>query len=103
VAPSGSQAHAKDRFSDACDNEKRQRTHSKERQMDAFHPWTKYEIARLRDEQRLLRARDAIHVRELRKSQQEVGGASVPHASLLDRLLRREPATDGATVEARPV
>ena len=71
--------------------------------MDAFHPWTKYEIARLRDEQRLLRARDAIHVRELRESQLEVGGTTGRSASWLDRLRRREPATDGATVRARPV
>jgi hypothetical protein len=71
--------------------------------MDAFHPWTKYEVARLRDEERLLRARDAMHVRELRESKQEVGGATARSASWLDRLRRREPATDGAAVRARPV
>jgi hypothetical protein len=68
--------------------------------MDAFHPWTKYEVARLRDEERLLRARDAMHVRELRESHTELGGAPARPASWLDRLRRREPATDGASVRS---
>ena len=70
--------------------------------MDAFHPWTKYEIARLRDEERLLRARDAMHVRELRESHEETGAAPST-ISLLDRIRRRAPVTDQASVRPRPV
>ncbi len=71
--------------------------------MDAFHPWTKYEIARLRDEERLLRARDAMHVRELRESNLDGDGTIARPVSWLDRLRRRQPVTDGATVRPRPV
>ena len=70
--------------------------------MDAFHPWTKYEVARLRDEEKLLRARDAMHVRELRESRLDGDGTTLRAASWLDRLRRRAPA-DGPTVRPRPV
>jgi hypothetical protein len=59
--------------------------------MDINHPWTKYEIARLRDEERLLRARSAmraVEVREARRVESEADGQ--PTVSLLDRILRRE-------------
>jgi hypothetical protein len=68
-----------------------------------IHPWTKYEIARLRDEERLLRARDAMHLRELRESQLGGTGTTARTASWLDRLRRREPAAEGATSRPRPV
>jgi hypothetical protein len=61
--------------------------------MDINHPWTKYEIARLRDEERLLRARSAmraVEVREARRS--EVRTDSQAAVSFLDRILRREGA-----------
>lgn len=64
--------------------------------MDAFHPWTKYEIARLRDEERVLRARDAMHVRELRGSRRH-DDATARAASWFDRLRRRQPAESEAT------
>jgi hypothetical protein len=68
--------------------------------MDAFHPWTKYEVARLRDEERLLRARAAMHLAELRIAE-EVESPARP--SLLDRLRRRDVSAEQATVRARPV
>ena len=70
--------------------------------MDAFHPWTKYEIARLRDEEKLLRARDSMRVRELRESQLDGGATTARAGSWLDRLRRRQPVTDGASVRPRP-
>ena len=65
-----------------------------------IHPWTKYEIARLRDEERLLRARHAWHFRELRearpsKSQAEDAGSAI---SWLDRIRRRQSPTEQAPV-----
>lgn len=69
--------------------------------MDAFHPWTKYEIAHLRDEERSLRARDAVHVRALREPCEE---ADAPRAaSWLHRLRRRGAAAEQPAVSARPV
>ena len=32
------------------------------------HPWTNYELARMRDEERLLRARSAMLIREAREA-----------------------------------
>ena len=56
------------------------------------HPWTKYDIARARDEERLLRAMSAY--RALRGSDGGVEGLAVESRAgktrLLDRLLRRE-------------
>ena len=67
-----------------------------------IHPWTKYEIARIRDEERLLRARAAMQVRELRES--DVGDVGVvASVSWRDRLRRRASAADQASVTARPV
>ena len=68
-----------------------------------IHPWTKYEVARIRDEEGLLRARAAMQVRELRRSDADEIGESARAVSWLDRLRRREVAADGATVRARPV
>jgi hypothetical protein len=65
------------------------------------HPWTNYEMARLRDEERLLRAREARLVKEARASEPELGVAA-PADSLLARLMRRglavrrAPARSGA-------
>jgi len=58
-----------------------------------IHPWTKYELARIRDEERLLRARDAALAAEARRAKvvESPDGASSA-ISWLDRLLRREPA-----------
>ena len=67
-----------------------------------IHPWTKYEIARARDEERLLRAMSAY--KALRG--QEGGAADLGVESpagrirLLDRILRRE--VGAARVPARP-
>ena len=65
--------------------------------MDINHPWTKYEIARLRDEERLLRARAAmraVEVRDARRVEQE--SDRQPTVSLLDRILRRHGVADHA-------
>jgi hypothetical protein len=70
--------------------------------MDAFHPWTKYEIARIRDEERLLRARDAGHLRAIRDARGEELEAD-GRTSWLDRLRRREVAMEKPTATARPV
>lgn len=58
------QAAAKPCFSAACDN--RIET-SKEEAMDT-HPWTMYEVARLRDEERHRRARAAMRALEVREA-----------------------------------
>ena len=71
--------------------------------MDINHPWTKYEIARLRDEERLLRARSAMRAIEAREAQ-DVGHTErvQDSESLIDRLRRlglanrRAPARSGA-------
>lgn len=68
-----------------------------------IHPWTKYELARMRDEERLLSARDALRARELREPELVGGVAKAGATSWLDRLLRRDPVADGATVRTRPV
>ena len=67
-----------------------------------IHPWTKYDVARGRDEERLLRAMAAYQA--LRGAD---GGAIDPAVEsrsarirLLDRLLRREI---GVVRPARPV
>jgi hypothetical protein len=67
-----------------------------------IHPWTKYEIARARDEARLLRARDAMRASELRRPGRDDVGIEEVTGSWLDRLLRR-PVADQASVKARPV
>jgi hypothetical protein len=63
-----------------------------------IHPWTKYEIARLRDEERLLRARDARHVVEARAA----ASADSPEApsrtgfAWISRMRRREAGSGTA-------
>jgi hypothetical protein len=66
--------------------------------MDIQHPWTKYEVARLRHEERLFRARDAMRALEVREEQP----AEPAHRldSLLDRVRRHKART--AAAEARP-
>lgn len=69
-----------------------------------IHPWTKYEIARIRDEERLLRARAARQAREFRATDTDDVGAPAPGlGSWIDRLRRRAPVVDQASVRARPV
>lgn len=69
--------------------------------MDINHPWTKYELARLRDEERLLQARAArraVEVREARRVDSETDRQ--PSLSLLDRILRREAVAKQAPAES---
>lgn len=66
-----------------------------------IHPWTKYEIARMRDEERLLRARAAMQARELRTPTEDAANG-VARSSWLDRFRRRELVEQGS-VTARPV
>jgi hypothetical protein len=68
-----------------------------------IHPWTKYEIARIRDEERLLRARSAMQVRELRASDADSVGVAARGASWLVRLRRRDVVVDQPVVRARRV
>ena len=67
-----------------------------------MHPWTKYEVARSRDEERHLRAMSAY--RALRSKDDATAGLRVESRAgrirLLDRLLRREVGV--ARVPARP-
>lgn len=65
--------------------------------MDINHPWTKYEMARLRDEERLLRARAAMRAVELRDAEPTVVVQERETISLLDRILRR-----GGALEREP-
>lgn len=64
-----------------------------------IHPWTKYEIARARDEERLLRARAAMRSKEVREehSSKALPSRSQPPSSWLDRILRR-----GSLAERKP-
>jgi hypothetical protein len=70
-----------------------------------IHPWTKYEIARLRDEERLLRARDARHVVAAR----EAAAADSPEApprtgfAWISRIRRREAASGTAQAGSEAV
>jgi len=68
-----------------------------------IHPWTKYEIARIRDEERLLRARAAMHASEFRSSDADEVGQSTRAVSWLDRLRRRDDAVEATSVSPRPV
>jgi len=65
--------------------------------MDINHPWTNYELARLRDEERLFRARAAMRAVELRDAEPTVVVEQRESITLLDRLLRR-----GVTPEREP-
>lgn len=67
-----------------------------------IHPWTKYEIARVRDEERLLRARAAMRARELRPTEDEIG-ARARYASWIDRLRHRDVVVEQPTIRTRPV
>jgi hypothetical protein len=71
--------------------------------MDIHHPWTRYEVARLRDEERLLRARAAMQVREVRKADVTEVGGTAQASSWLDRLRRRDAVTEQPAIRARPV
>jgi hypothetical protein len=66
-----------------------------------IHPWTKYEIARIRDEERLVRAREAMLARELRTSSvdDDVAGQS----SWFRWLRRRDVPTQPAIARPRRV
>jgi len=66
-----------------------------------IHPWTKYEIARIRDEERLLRAREARLAREARAS--SVDDDVAGQASWFRWLRRRDVSTQPATARPRPV
>ena len=64
-----------------------------------IHPWTKYEIARSRDEERLLRAQAAMRaldIGEERSSEPNASG-SPRTISWLDRIRRR-----GSVAERNP-
>jgi hypothetical protein len=57
-----------------------------------LHPWTKYELARLRDEDRLRASRAALHVLAARRRTQNAREAAAPTDahSLRDRIRRRQ-------------
>lgn len=59
----------------------------------SIHPWTNYEIARLRDEERLKLARAAMRSLELRDPEYPEARSS---SSWLDRIRRRESTTTRA-------
>jgi hypothetical protein len=67
-----------------------------------IHPWTSYEIARIRDEERLLRAREASLVREARAAAAGDGDAD-PQTGWFRWLRRRDVSGEQATVRPRPV
>jgi hypothetical protein len=69
--------------------------------MDTQHPWTKYEVARLRNEERLVRARDAMRVLEAREARATAPAPKSSRAlgSLLGRVWPRKAGTPVA--EAR--
>ena len=59
--------------------------------LDIQHPWTRYEVSRLRDEERLLRARQAMRALEVREEQPTAKG-SHRLGFLLDRVRRTAAA-----------
>ena len=65
-------------------------------------PWTKYEIARMRDEERLLHAREARLARELRRPEAEDIARSV-ESSWFAWLRRRSVPADQVTAGMRRV
>ena len=67
-----------------------------------IHPWTSYEIARIRDEERLMRAREASLVREARAAAAANDDAD-PQTSWFRWLRRRDVSSEQATVRPRPV
>lgn len=71
--------------------------------MDIHHPWTRYEVARLRDEERLLRARAAMQVKEVRRLNAIEIGETAQASSWRDRLRRRGAVVDQPTLTSRPV
>jgi len=62
------------------------------------HPWTTYEVARLQNEERLLRARDAMRALEVRETSPDRAAAEGTHSrsSLLGRVLRHRAPTAAA-------
>ena len=60
-----------------------------------IHPWTKYEVARLRHEERILRVRDAIQALEVRHADASEPPVRKPYriGSLLARLRRQTEAS----------
>ena len=65
-----------------------------------IHPWTSYEIARIRDEERLTRARKAMLVREARAAANS--GIDL-QTSWFGGVRRRSASADSTTVRPRPV
>jgi hypothetical protein len=63
------------------------------------HPWTKYEIARLGHEERLLRARVAMQALEARRCEAQTS-SSQRTTSWLDRIRRRGSVTKRAPAGA---
>jgi hypothetical protein len=72
--------------------------------MDIQHPWSTYEVARLRHEERLLRARDAMRILESREASptEPAPKSSRGLGSLLGRVRPRKAGTPvaGARSEA---
>ena len=68
-----------------------------------IHPWTKYEVARLRDEERLLRAREASLVREARRANADAEGLDAGSTMWFSWLRRRHVPAEQPSVRARPV
>jgi hypothetical protein len=62
------------------------------------HPWTRYETARMRDEERLLRARSAMLVQEARHARRSELKSREPTraTSWLERIRRPGVVTDRA-------
>jgi hypothetical protein len=63
-----------------------------------IHPWTNYEVARLRNEERLMRARGAMRALEAREASpdQPTADRTRRRGSLLGRVLRHgAPAAPG--------
>ena len=63
-----------------------------------IHPWTMYEVARARDEERLLRGLAAYHVLRARDEQSVEASAEGPsrrRIRILDRLRRRDVGVTG--------
>jgi hypothetical protein len=67
------------------------------------HPWTNYEIARLQNEERLVRAQQAQRAVSIEEQPAKVGARPSTAARVLRRIRRRAPAEAPAPVRPRAV
>jgi hypothetical protein len=67
----------------------------------SIHPWTTYEIANSRHEERVLRCLAAYHALQARQDAvEDVGEQPAGHTRLLDRILQRAGKPSAASAHS---